>query len=331
MTLQIVQDIVKDFQRKKIIVVGDVMLDHYLWGKVERVSPEAPVPVVDMYNEEYRLGGAANVVYNLKALGAEPFLIGLTGDDGNRQRIKQILDDCAINSSYLLADEGRPTTIKSRIIAQNQQMVRIDYESKKDIDKHKEDQVIRLFVDLAENADGVIFEDYNKGILTKRVISKLIEKAQQKKLIITVDPKFKNFFNYTGCTIFKPNLSELQKNTGKPIETDTDLNSAAEILLKKLKPKYLVITRGEKGLAVFDDSSHRTDIPTFAQQVFDVSGAGDTAISVLTLALCSGAEINSAAVIANHAAGAVCGKIGIQPVYPEEIFSSFQKYTDKRG
>ncbi len=327
MDLNELKRILASFQEKKIAVIGDVMLDHYLWGKVERISPEAPVPVVDVETEEYRLGGAANVVYNLKALGAIPFPIGITGNDIYAEQIYAILQELEIESEALFKDTSRPTTRKSRIIAHHQQVVRIDYESRADCAEELEDKIIDNFRKSLSDLDGVIVQDYNKGLLTPRIIKEVIKIASVAGIPVAVDPKFKNFFNYRNTAIFKPNISELQKNTGLPIETAEDLDKAARVIMTKLDPEYLVITRGEKGLVIYTRKGKRYDIPTFAQEVFDVSGAGDTVISTLTLGLCSGVDIEKAAEIANHSAGAVCGKVGIQPAYRQDIIRSYKTYN----
>ncbi|MBW6515605.1 MAG: D-glycero-beta-D-manno-heptose-7-phosphate kinase [Candidatus Cloacimonetes bacterium] len=327
MDLNQINEIIESYRDKKIAVIGDMMLDHYLWGKVERISPEAPVPVIDVEREEYRLGGAANVVFNLKALNAIPFTIGTTGNDMFGDQIFSILEEKGIEKSFLLRDKRKPTTRKSRIIGHHQQVVRVDYESRDDIDKELEDKIINAFQELISQIDGVIIEDYNKGLLTARVIEEIMKTATMANKPITVDPKFKNFFLYRNATIFKPNFNELQRNTGLPIESEEDFDYAARVLMHKLSPEYLIITRGEKGLVIFTQKGDRIDIPTFAQEVYDVSGAGDTVISTLTLGLCSGVDIEKAAIIANHAAGAVCGKIGIQPAYPEDIINSFRSFN----
>lgn len=321
------REILNGFKGKRIAVIGDMMVDHYLWGQVDRVSPEAPVPVVDVEREEYRLGGAANVVSNLKALGAEPYPIGVTGEDIYSDKLKSMLRDLHIESRYLIADQERVTTLKSRIIAHNQQVVRIDRESRRDINGKTEEKISEVLESLSSQLNGIIIEDYNKGLLTAGLIKQVLQTARKASIPVTVDPKFKNFFLYEKATIFKPNFAELQKNTGLPIENEKDFDYAAGVVMQKMKPRYLVITRGDKGLVIFKQTGERINIPTFAKEVFDVSGAGDTVISSLTLGLCSGLDIEKAALIANHSAGAVCGKIGIHPANPEDILESFREYN----
>ncbi len=328
MQLNQLTQIINSFQNKKIAVIGDLMLDHYIWGKVDRISPEAPVPVIEVNKEEYRLGGAANVALNINSLGAEAFLFGVAGNDFYSEVLNNKLKSFNLSNEYIIRDESRPTTLKTRIIAQSQQIARLDYEKKNDITQALSSQILSAFINVLPSLDGVILEDYNKGVLTEDIITKIITLCNEQSVIVTVDPKFKNFFQYSNCTIFKPNFIELQKNTGMPLENDEQLDQAAKLIFKKLSPQYLIVTRGEKGMVIFSADGSKKIIPTYAQEVFDVSGAGDTTISALTLSLGSGLDIINSAIIANHAAGAVCGKIGIQPVIPSDIINSFKDYNN---
>ena len=316
--------ILNDFKDKKIVVIGDLMIDHYLWGAVDRISPEAPVPVVDITNEEYRLGGAANVVHNVLSLNAVPIVIGLVGDDTNADVLIDLFKDNNINTDFIYKDNSRPTTVKSRIFASGQQMLRFDQEKRHEISENTE-RIIKKNIDLAlENADALILEDYNKGLLSPNIIRYAIDKANNIGIPVLVDPKFQNFFEYKNCTVFKPNFNELKKNLNIEIHSDSELEKAAYSLLEILNPEYLIITLGEKGLVAFDNQKNVLKIPTFAKEVFDVSGAGDTVISVLTLCLAIGLDIKTSSIIANHAAGAVCGKRGINPVCIDDIILSFK-------
>lgn len=313
------------FRSKKVLVIGDVMVDHYLWGTVERISPEAPVPVVDVDKEEYRLGGAANVALNIKSLGATPYLLGITGNDRYHQILSSLLDSSDISSDYLLSDSERPTTLKSRIIAHGQHIIRIDNETKDGLGANMIKQILSLFLSLIDGIDCIILQDYNKGLLASDIITAVIETANKRNVEVAVDPKFKNFFEYRNCTIFKPNINELQKNSGIPIDCEENMDKAACKILDILNPTFLVVTRGEKGLSIYQKDVQRIDIPTFAHEIFDVSGAGDTVISTISLGHCSGLGIEEAALIANHAAGTVCSKVGIHPVLPEDIIKSLNK------
>lgn len=316
----------KSFSDKKVLVLGDVMLDHYIWGSVDRISPEAPVPVLDVQKEDYRLGGAANVALNLKALGAKVYLCGVIGNDEAGKQIKALLDDKDIDATALVVDKKRPTTRKTRIGANNQQIVRIDHENRIDITSKLEQEVIAKLSSIIPEMDAVIIEDYNKGLLTEAVISSTVKTAVKHDKYVTVDPKQKNFFLYKSVDVFKPNYSEMQKNLGLIFETEAEFEKHAKQLKDKLKCKNLVVTRGEKGLYIFTEGGTVDRIPTFAREVYDVSGAGDTVISALTLALCTGCDIQMAAIIANHAAGVVCGKMGTATTTIEEIKQSYHEH-----
>jgi rfaE bifunctional protein kinase chain/domain len=318
--------ILKGFVSKKILVLGDIMLDHYIWGKVDRISPEAPVPVLDVQNEEYRLGGAANVALNLRALGAQVYLCGVVGDDEAGEKIKALLKMESIDSSAVIIGKKRPTTLKTRIGAVNQQIVRLDREQRLDISAELETAIIKAMQKVIPLIDAVIIEDYNKGLLTEKIISEILKAAGKQGKLISVDPKQKNFFAYKKVDVFKPNYSEMQKNLGVIFEQEADFNKQAVLLKKKLQCKNLVVTRGEKGLYIYSDDSRSHQIPTFAREVFDVSGAGDTVISALTLALCEGCDIRTAAIIANHAAGVVCAKMGTAVATTEEIRQSYNEH-----
>ncbi|MFO7660024.1 MAG: D-glycero-beta-D-manno-heptose-7-phosphate kinase [Candidatus Cloacimonadaceae bacterium] len=318
--------ILEGFKAKKILVLGDVMLDHYIWGRVERISPEAPVPVLDVQKEEYRLGGAANVALNLKALGAQVWLCGVVGKDKSGIQIRLLLNRQEIDASALVNGKSRPTTCKIRIGSAGQQIARIDFEQRTDIFAQDEKQILQKLNNLIESVDAIIIEDYNKGLLTANIIEQTIKTAKKHGKIVAVDPKQKNFFLYTDVDVFKPNYGEMQTNLGVVFESEAEFNKQAKLLRGKLKCRYLVVTRGEQGLLVYSEGSTPHRIPTFAREVYDVSGAGDTVISALTLALCQGCDILTAAVIANHAAGVVCGKSGTATASIAEIRQSYYEH-----
>jgi D-glycero-beta-D-manno-heptose-7-phosphate kinase len=319
--------ILAGFSKKNILVLGDIMLDHYIWGKVDRISPEAPVPVLDVQKEEYRLGGAANVALNLKALGAGVTLCGVIGNDYSGGIFMDIMVRKGLFPKAIVVNSKRATTLKTRVGAVNQQIVRLDYENRKDIPANLEKAVLSKLEKYLPESDALIIEDYNKGLLTETLIMQAIKLAKQLGKPVAVDPKQKNFFHYKQVDVFKPNYSEMQKNLGVIFETETEFDGQAKQLKAKLKCKNLVITRGEKGLYVYSDSDKVHHIPTFAREVFDVSGAGDTVISVLTLAICAGCDIHTAAVIANHAAGVVCAKMGTATASIREIRQSFNEHA----
>lgn len=321
-----INEILAGFSGKKVLVIGDIMLDHYIWGKVERISPEAPVPVLDMYKEEFRLGGAANVALNLKALDAEVLLCGVIGCDDAGDTIISQLRDLDIIYDAVVSDKNRPTTKKTRIGATTQQIVRIDLESRLDISDKVEASIMAQLAVCISEVDAIIIEDYNKGLLTEHLISSIISLAKKHGKLITVDPKQKNFFQYQGVDVFKPNFSEVQKNLGMIFDDEAQFEAQAWSLKERIQCKTLIVTRGEKGLYVFGSDAEVHRIPTFAIEVYDVSGAGDTVISVLTLALVVGCDLISAATIANHAAGIVCGKVGTAVVSTEEILNSYHAH-----
>jgi len=316
------------FMEKKIVVLGDLMLDYYLYGVIERISPEAPVPIVDIKNYQQSMGGAANVANNVLSLTAMPLVVGIVGKDGGGEIILQDMKDAQMGVDYIISDKDRPTTMKNRILVAQQQIIRFDAEVTTDISADLEKQVMKN-IDLAlKDADALIIEDYNKGLLTPKVIKHAINKAKSKGIIITVDPKHKNFFEYKDVTVFKPNVSELQKILNVTITTDDDLQNAAKTVFERINPKYLVVTLGEKGLKIFDKTGRILNVPTYAREVYDVSGAGDTVIAALTLCLSVGQDIHMSAIVANHAAGIVCGKRGVHPATIDEILYSLKAQLD---
>jgi rfaE bifunctional protein kinase chain/domain len=330
MNQQLLERILKSMQGKRVLVIGDMMIDHYIYGTVSRISPEAPVPILDMHKEEYRLGGAANVALNIKTLGGEAIPIGVTGSDMVAEKMGMLYRQQGISSSGLIIDSERSTTLKTRLMAGQQQLARIDKEDKKDIPKVVEEQIIRIFKELAMHCDAIIIEDYNKGLLTEGVIDAVLKTARELQKPVTVDPKFHNFFNYKGVTVFKPNFKELKQNLNVTLSTESEFLDAGKKLLNILGAENVMVTRGEYGLTVFKKDNSIHSIPSYTREVFDVSGAGDTVISSLTLALAGGATIEEAAEIANYAAGVVCGKSGTSSVKPEEIIDYFEQYEHKR-
>jgi rfaE bifunctional protein kinase chain/domain len=313
-------EIKNSFYGKKVAVIGDLMLDGYFWGNVHRVSPEAPVPVVEIDEEFFRFGGAANVALNILKLGGIPFPIGITGSDSNGTIFKNLLKENNITDEGIIVDSSRPTTTKTRVIANNQHVVRIDKENKLPLGQAVEKRIIDMINDNFSEFDAIILEDYNKGVLTESVISTVISKAKKNDTIITVDPKFLNFFSYKGVTVFKPNRKETEDALRIVIRTEGDLEKAGRALLEKLNSKYVLITLGEGGMAVFENGKPHVKIATKARKVADVSGAGDTVISTLSMALASGANISESAYLANFAGGLVCEEVGIIPIELEKLF-----------
>ncbi|MFA6025633.1 MAG: D-glycero-beta-D-manno-heptose-7-phosphate kinase [Ignavibacteriaceae bacterium] len=315
------QKIKKNFKGKKIAVIGDMMLDCYFWGEVKRISPEAPVPVVEVDNEFYRFGGAANCALNITRLGGTPIPVGLIGKENYGSIFLSLLDESGIDAAGILVDETRPTTAKTRVIADNQHVVRIDKESKEYISKGMQQKILSFLEQHISSLDGIILQDYNKGILTPQLIQKVIALANKNNILITVDPKFNNFFSYKNVTVFKPNRKEAGDVLGMQIRTDAEVSIAGKKLLTKLNAKYVLLTLGEGGIAVFEKGKEYR-MPTKARKVADVSGAGDTVISTLTMALAAGADILEASYLANYAGGLVCEEVGIIPIELEKLFST---------
>lgn len=318
-----IETVVSRFSACRVMVLGDIMLDHYVCGCVERISPEAPVPVLDVQSEEYRLGGAANVALNIRSLGAEVILAGVCGADERGEMLRKLLTQAGISGDAIVRDASRVSTLKTRISAVNQQIVRLDYENRHPISFEIEERILEKLETLLPSCQGLIIEDYNKGLLTKRLIGQAINICAALSIPVAVDPKFDNFFEYRNVSIFKPNYSEMKRNLGIDPHNDAEFYAAAQGLRHDLLPQHLVITRGAKGMYVFSDDGEPSHLPTAAREVFDVSGAGDTVISALTLAHICGAPILMAAEIANHAAGVVCGKNGTATVSAAEILGSY--------
>ncbi len=313
---QRIDELLNTVTKKTIAVIGDVMIDNYIWGSVNRISPEAPVPVVEVESESTRLGGAANVASNITSLGAKAFLIGVVGNDSSAGEFKTILKEQGMSADGVVSDPSRPTTVKTRVIAHNQHVVRIDREEKKDVAIAIQDKIFDVLEKQIDRLDGIIIEDYNKGVIVKELIHRITALANKHKKIITVDPKFNNFFEYKNVTVFKPNKKETEEAIGKKITTDADVAAAGMSLLKQLNAENILLTRSEKGMSLIEKNGNVSHVPTKARNVADVSGAGDTVIATLTTMLASGASVAEASMLANYAGGIVCGEVGIIPIDP---------------
>jgi D-glycero-beta-D-manno-heptose-7-phosphate kinase len=311
----------KDFKGLNVAVIGDMMLDCYFQGDVKRISPEAPVPVVEVGNEFFRFGGAANVALNILKLGGNPLPIGVIGYDNEGTIFNSLVNESNISSDGIFVDEARPTTSKTRVIAHNQHVVRIDKESKDYLARKLQIKILKYLEEHSNSLHAIILQDYNKGVLSSSLVEKIIRLAKSKKIIITVDPKFNNFFSYREVTVFKPNRKEAEDVLGMKIRTDEDISAAGVRILKKINSRYVLLTLGEEGIAVFEKGKAEKRMPTKARKVADVSGAGDTVISTLTMALAAGADIFEASYLANYAGGIVCEEIGIVPIELDRLFS----------
>lgn len=312
-----VESIFEQFTQKRILVLGDVMIDAYLRGKVTRISPEAPVPIIELKKKEDRLGGAANVALNLLALGAQPILCGIIGEDDGGRSFQQLLKNRSLSQEGMVQDANRKTTIKTRVIGDNQHLLRIDDEEIGSISESQENAIIDKVKSLiAGGLDAMILEDYNKGLLTPRVIISVIKLANDADIIITVDPKKENFFEFKNVTLFKPNLKELKEgvNSDFDFENGRDKFEAAIALLEeKLNNKMSFVTLSEHGVFI-KQGQKKSYIPAHIRNIADVSGAGDTVISVATLCLAVGLEAKLVAEIANLSGGLVCESSGVVPI-----------------
>ena len=312
-----VKEAIEKFKDISVAVLGDLILDEYLFGKVERISPEAPVPVVTIEDKKLHLGGAANVALNFRSLGSHVELFGIIGNDMDGKELLGLLHHHGIDGMGVVVDEERPTTKKTRVVSRGQQMIRLDRESVAPLSEAKENILLTRLEEASKNYFALVIQDYNKGVLTERIITSTLEIAKGK--LKAVDPKFENFFLYKGVDLFKPNLRELQEATGKRIKNEEDLIDLGMYVKNKVKSKWLVITRGEAGSTILGDDEI-IFIPSLKREVFDVTGAGDTVISVLVLSLLSGLSIEESSLLASIAAGIEVGKFGTATVSKEELF-----------
>lgn len=328
------KNIVGKFNQAKILVVGDLILDEYIWGSVERISPEAPVPVLWANKRTFAPGGTANVANNIGSFGADVTLLGVTGDDANAKILFNELKKRKINPQGIFIEKNRHTTVKTRILAGHQQVVRVDWEHTHDLSKESNAKILKYIEKNIKSFDAVIIEDYGKGVINVALLKELILLARKSKKIITVDPKEENFQYYHAVTSITPNRKELENairnlkiqdttnrfkiNTDK-LFTDKEVDLAAREILEYLNLDSILITLGEQGMKLLEKGGRLTHIPTVAQEVFDVSGAGDTVISTFTLALCAGSTKLEAAHLANFAAGLVVGKLGTAVTNAKEL------------
>ncbi len=312
-------------ERPKVLVVGDLILDEYLWGGVTRISPEAPVPVLETKSENLSLGGAANVANNLAALGCEVTLIGAIGQDEKGDRLLELIKERGIHTEGIFRFVHRPTTSKMRIIAHNQQILRIDKEDNRPITEETEKKIIKFTDQILPEMDGVIVSDYQKGVLTEKVIKNLVHRAQKAKKKVIVDPKSADFSLYKGATVLTPNQKEVERSVPIKVNSLEDLERAAEYLLSLTRADALLVTRGKDGMTLYKNKEKPTAIPTEAKEVFDVTGAGDTVVSVFGMAVFVGFDFEEAAWLSNMAASIVVGKVGTAAVTLNEINEFLQE------
>jgi len=317
--------VLKNMSRLKVVVVGDLILDSYIWGKVKRISPEAPVPVVEVENMDYRLGGAANVAAGVAALGAEVSLVGMRGDDIHGRELALLLDGMGISLEGVITDDGRPTTLKTRVIAHSQQVVRYDRELVAPPSRKADALMSKVLYDLIGDSKVVILSDYDKGVFRGTLARKAINFASERGVKVAADPKVPNIKRFGGAFVITPNHREAAQVAGFPLEREEDVRRAGKMLLKKLRCPNVLITRGKHGMSLCREDDDITHVPTVARQVFDVTGAGDTVIAVLAAAIAAGAAMEQAMWLANAAAGVTVGRIGTAAVTPEEIESQLEE------
>lgn len=319
LSLRRAEELLSGARSVRVLVVGDVMLDVYLRGSALRISPEAPVPVVRVEEQWRALGGAANVATNVVALGAQCALAGVVGDDAAGTQLRSAVADAGIEAEGLLADGGRPTTVKTRIMARHQQVARFDEEHETDLDETTAALLVERIAALAMESDAIVIEDYNKGVLVRPVIRGVLAVAKELERPLIVDPKSRFFFDFVGATVFKPNLPELAAALREPVRYDDA--SWMEATRQQLGCENLLLTLGEHGMSLITARRAHVRVPTVARAVYDVSGAGDTVTAVMAVALAAGASIVEAAVLSNYAAGVEVGKAGVAVVTPEEVLA----------
>ncbi len=311
-------EILETIRNRKILVVGDVMLDAYVWGAVDRISPEAPIQVVNVRSESTLMGGAANVASNLVGLGAVVRLVSCVGPDDNGRILREKLRDAGVRIQGLITDSGRPTSTKTRVLSKNQQLLRIDREEKKMLSEKAQGRILQYLKKQIPACDGIILSDYGKGVLTPRVLAETIRAARSAGKIVMADPKGRDFSRYRGVTCLTPNRKEAEEASGRPLKERREILSVSQQIRKDLKSRACLITLGEDGMALFDGGRFMI-LPTVAREVYDVTGAGDTVIAVFTLVASAGYDLATAAVCANLAAGIVVGKVGAAGITSEEL------------
>lgn len=312
--------LLEKFPRTRLLVIGDIMVDEYIWGEVHRISPEAPVPIVEVQSESLRLGGAANVANNIRSLGGEVVICGTAGDDFMGQKLKELLKTIGVSAEGVFSEEGRPTTLKTRVIAHSQQVVRFDREVRGNVSKKITRQALEFTEAQLPEIDAIVISDYAKGMITPALLRALIPLCKQRGKIMTVDPKIPHFSEYRGVTLMTPNHHEAGMALNMTIKTEQDIVLAGKRLLEQVDARAILITRGKEGMSLFEKGNSRVfHVSAMARTVYDVTGAGDTVIGVLTLALAAGGTLLDAVLLSNLAAGLAVGKLGTATITPEEL------------
>lgn len=317
-------EILQTLRDRFVVVLGDLMLDEFVWGDVTRISPEAPVPVVDVRRESVHLGGAANVLANLVALGAKGTVVGVVGNDPAGQRLRMDLSELGSQDRYLIVDETRPSTTKTRIIAHSQLVVRADRESRVPVTPQIEEQIVACLKEALEHADAFVVSDYDKGVVTQGILRQILPLAYE-RVPVLVDPKIRNFNFYRPATLITPNHFEALRMSDLEDQSDDGSHQAARVIREKLGCDAVLITRGDRGMMLLKGDGDPVYVETAAREVYDVTGAGDSVIAALAGALATGATMLEAASLANHAAGIVVGKVGTATATAEELIATFDR------
>jgi len=322
-------EILETIRDRNVIVLGDVMLDEFVWGDVTRISPEAPVPVVDVRRESVHLGGAANVLANLVALGARGSVVGVIGNDAAGERLKTGLRDLGAQDQCLIVDETRPSTTKTRIIAHSQLVVRADRESRTQVNGTLEEKIVACLKSALEEADAFVVSDYDKGVVTPAILREILPLAYE-RVPVLIDPKLRNFNSYRPATLVTPNHLEALRMSDTDDHSDDGSHHAAKVIREKLGCDAVLITRGDRGMMLLEAGGDPVYVKTAAREVYDVTGAGDTVIAALAGALSTGATMLEAASLANRAAGIVVGKVGTATASAAELIATLNKSEDGR-
>lgn len=314
-------EIITKFPKSSVLVIGDIMIDHFIWGNVTRISPEAPVPVVEVKSDNYMLGGCANVVNNIFSLGGKVYVTGAIGNDDIGERLLGELRKRRIGTEGIIVEESRPTTLKTRIVAHSQQVVRYDREHRRSIDAESAKKIVDYIKKVSNKSGAIVISDYNKGVVSAQLLDGIREVVTEKNITVCIDPKQNDFSLYRGFDIITPNHHEAGRAAGIEIKDGRDIAKTGRTILDKFDFQALLITHGEEGMTLFErkDKTTHTSFPAEAREVFDVTGAGDTVIGVFALCVASGATFKEAAALANHAAGIVVGKVGTATISRDEL------------
>ena len=318
-------DIINRFHSSKVLVVGDIMVDQFIWGKVSRISPEAPVPVVKVTSESLLLGGCANVLNNVFSMGGKVAVSGIVGSDEMGSWLIGKLKTMNIDTAGIIVEDERPTIVKTRVVAHSQQVVRFDREDKSPVSQDSLQGIIEYIKSMEDNLGAVVISDYNKGVFSEELIRGIREITSERGIILCIDPKQSDFSLYRGCDLITPNHQEMERALGMELKNNDDITNGGRTLIRKFDFGALLVTRGEEGMSLFENNGRVTHISTVARDVFDVTGAGDTVIGVFALCVAAGATFREASALSNHAAGIAVGKVGTAPVYQDELKKRYEQ------